>query len=111
MKKYNTGTAKQIVERLKEEGYYLTESSLRTWVRMGIIPSARCGRKVYIYYPNVVQVLQEESGNRNAGTGHERDSPVVLNSDAAACQITAGCFLWRKTWQILKNRRQNRSFI
>ena len=59
MQKYNTGTAKQIVERLKEEGYYLTESSLRTWVCMGIIPSARCGRKVYIYYPNVVRVLQE----------------------------------------------------
>ncbi|MDR3767496.1 MAG: hypothetical protein Q3Y08_10780 [Butyricicoccus sp.] len=33
--------------------------TLRGWVRQGILPAAYAGRKVLLYYPNVIKVMQE----------------------------------------------------
>lgn len=59
MQKYEVGTIRQTLDRLRSEGIYVTESSLRTWVRTGVIPAAYCGQKAYLYYPNVLKVLME----------------------------------------------------
>ncbi len=56
---YNTGTIRQTVARLHREGMNVTENSLRVWVRTGVLPAAFCGRKAYIYYPNVLKLLTE----------------------------------------------------
>ena len=59
MPKYDVGTIRQTLDRLRSEGISVTESSLRTWVRTGVIPAAYCGQKAYLYYPNVMKVLME----------------------------------------------------
>ena len=58
-RKYDTGTIRQTYQRLQEEGMNVSENSLRTWVRNGTLPAAYCGRKAYIYYPNVIKLLTE----------------------------------------------------
>ena len=45
MQKYDVGTIRQTLDRLHSEGISVTESSLRTWVRTGVIPAAYCGQK------------------------------------------------------------------
>ena len=59
MTTFETGSIRQIHQRLRDEGYGVTENSLRTWVRQGIVPSVRCGNKAYITFSNVVKVLTE----------------------------------------------------
>lgn len=59
MQKYDVGTIRQTLDRLHSEGISVTESSLRTWVRTGVIPAAYCGQKAYLYYPNVMKVQME----------------------------------------------------
>ncbi len=56
---YTTGTIRQTVARLHREGMNVTENSLRVWVRTGVLPAAFCGKKAYIYYPNVLKLLTE----------------------------------------------------
>ena len=59
MAEFETGSIRQIHQRLRAEGYGVTENSLRTWVRQGVVPSVRCGNKAYITFSNVVRVLTE----------------------------------------------------
>ena len=47
--------------RLRAEGYYVSESALRGWVRNGTLPATHCGRKALLYYPTVIRFLQEGS--------------------------------------------------
>lgn len=61
MQKYEVGTIRQTLDRLHSERISVTESSLRTWVRTGVIPATYCGQKAYLYYPNVMKVLMEGS--------------------------------------------------
>lgn len=49
---------KQTVDRLKQEGMPISEYTLRNWVRNKAIPSVRCGRKVLLFYPNVVSYIK-----------------------------------------------------
>ncbi len=56
---FTTGTIRQTLDRLHREGINVTENTLRVWVRTGVLPAAYCGRKAYIYYPNVIKLLQE----------------------------------------------------
>ena len=58
---YNTGTIRQTHQRLQEEGMNISENTLRVWVREKILPAAFCGKKAYIYYPNVIELIK--SGN------------------------------------------------
>lgn len=56
---YDTGTIRQTLDRLHREGMNITENTLRVWVRTGVLPAAFCGKKAYIYYPNVLKLLQQ----------------------------------------------------
>ena len=56
--KYETGTIPQTLIRLREEGIYISESALRTWVRNGSIPANYCGKRAYLWYPNVLNFLK-----------------------------------------------------
>lgn len=55
---FQTGTIPQTLQRLKEEGYCVTQCALRSWVKTGKIPARYCGNKAYLYYPNVILFLQ-----------------------------------------------------
>lgn len=55
---YNSGTIRQTHQRLQEEGLNISENTLRVWVRQGILPAAFCGKKAYIFYPNVLDVIK-----------------------------------------------------
>lgn len=45
--------------RLRAEGMPVPESALRRWVKEGLIPAMSSGRRIFLYYPNVVEVLQK----------------------------------------------------
>ncbi len=55
---YNTGTIRQTHQRLLEEGMNISENTLRVWVRQKVLPAAFCGKKAYIYYPNVLELIK-----------------------------------------------------
>ncbi len=71
---YTTGTIRQTVARLHREGMNITENSLRVWVRTGILPAAFCGKKAYIYYPNVIKLLTDGIPPQ------QKSEPVAVNS-------------------------------
>lgn len=51
-------TIREAVKRAKKEGLPVSEYSLRTWIKSGAIPVRRVGKKVLLYYPNLVSYLQ-----------------------------------------------------
>lgn len=55
---YNTGTIRQTHQRLQAEGMNISENTLRVWVRQGILPAAFSGKKAYLFYPNVIEVIK-----------------------------------------------------
>jgi len=61
VKKFESGTIRQTLQRLHEEGYHISESALRVWVKSGLIPANYCGIRAYLYYPNVIRFLQQGS--------------------------------------------------
>ena len=63
---FETGTIPQTLEHLRADGFYVSENALRTWVKTGSIPASYCGRRAYIWYPNVLAFLRE--GNTSAVT-------------------------------------------
>ena len=56
---YETGSIRQIHRRLVNDGHCVAESSLRKWVKQGIVPAAFCGNRAYIQYKSVLKVLEE----------------------------------------------------
>lgn len=52
-------------KRLRENGYMVSECTVRGWVRSGLLASIRCGRKSLIFYDKTVQLI--ESGKLNEG--------------------------------------------
>lgn len=55
---YKTGSIREILHRLNAEGYHVTEHALRVFVKQGIIPSTFVGKKAYINFDRVVEVLE-----------------------------------------------------
>lgn len=51
------GTIRQIHQRLKQEGFYIGEATLRQWVRDGTLPSTPVGNRTLIAYKNVKKIL------------------------------------------------------
>lgn len=51
------GTIKEIHQRLIDDGYHVTEYALRQWVKDGLIPSVRSGKKIFITFDHVVEFL------------------------------------------------------
>lgn len=66
VKKFESGTIRQTLQRLREEGYFISENALRIWVKSGLIPANYCGMRAYLYYPNVINFLQQGNTSPNA---------------------------------------------
>ncbi|MBQ8355684.1 MAG: hypothetical protein IJY40_08705 [Oscillospiraceae bacterium] len=58
-------TTRETVDRLREDGYRISEYALRSWIRTGAIPARQIGKKSLIYYPNVLAFLQCADGQDN----------------------------------------------
>ena len=61
---YKTGSIREIHRSLLDNGYHISENTLRTWVRQGVIAAAFAGKKAYINYDNVVELLTKGTANR-----------------------------------------------
>lgn len=53
-----TGTIREIRQRLIENGFHVSEYAIRRWIKMGVLPAAFTGKKALISYANVVQLLE-----------------------------------------------------
>ena len=51
------GTISQIHQRLVADGYHISQYALRQWVKDGTLPSVRSGKKFFILYSHVVELL------------------------------------------------------
>ena len=49
---------KETCQRLKADGMPVPESALRRWVKEGLIPAMMSGKRVFLFYPNVVDALK-----------------------------------------------------
>lgn len=54
---FKTGSIREVHRRLVENGYRVSEHSIRQWVKQGLIPAAYVGRKAYINIDAVIAVL------------------------------------------------------
>ena len=54
---YKTGSIREIQCNLVSNGYHISENTLRTWVKQGVVVAAYVGKKAYVNYDNVVSVL------------------------------------------------------
>lgn len=61
-------TIRQAVGRAKDEGYPVSEYSLRAWIRSNQIPTVQAGNRVLLYYPNLLRFLRCEGGGQDPRT-------------------------------------------
>lgn len=52
------GTIRQIHRRLRQEGCYIGEGTLRVWVKDGTLPAIPVGNRALISYENVRTILR-----------------------------------------------------
>ena len=71
---YDTATVAETHRRLLAEGHNISENALRGFIRQGILPAVKIGRKSLLYYPNVVKLLTE--GNNHVAPDDERPSYI-----------------------------------
>ena len=60
------GSIRQIHQRLRAEGYALSEYALRQWVKTGRVPAVYSGTKAYITYASVLTVINGEVTQKSA---------------------------------------------
>lgn len=53
------GTIRQIHQRLRDEGFFVSEYTLRQWVKKGILPAVFIGSKALISFTNVLKILDQ----------------------------------------------------
>lgn len=53
-----TGSIREIHQRLKSKGHRIGQPCLRTWIKKGILPASYSGKKAYIKYSNVLYLLE-----------------------------------------------------
>ena len=51
------GTVRQIHQRLNDEGFLVSEYTLRQWVKTGVLPAVFIGNKALISFTNVLDIL------------------------------------------------------
>lgn len=51
-------TIRETVNRAKVEGLPVSEYTLRNWIKTGRVPVAHAGTRALVYWPNVVNYLQ-----------------------------------------------------
>lgn len=61
----NVCTVREAVQRAKQDGFPVSEYTLRQWIRCGVIPVRKAGTKILLFYPNLVRYLQCEDGCDN----------------------------------------------
>lgn len=61
----NVVTVREAVKRAKQDGFPVSEYTLRQWIRTGAIPVRKAGTKMLLFYPNLVRYLQCEDGGDN----------------------------------------------
>lgn len=49
---------KETCQRLKADDMPVPESALCRWVKEGLIPAMMSGKRVFLFYPNVVDALK-----------------------------------------------------
>lgn len=64
----NVVTVREAVKRAKQDGFPVSEYTLRNWVRTGAIPVRKAGTKILLFYPNLLRYLQCEDGADNEPT-------------------------------------------
>lgn len=58
-------TVREAVQRAKQDGFPVSEYTLRQWIRTGAIPVRKAGTKILLFYPNLLRYLQCEDGGDN----------------------------------------------
>ena len=58
-------TVRQAVERSNQDGFPVSEYTLRKWIKSGVIPIRRAGNKALIFYPNLLRYIRCEDGKDN----------------------------------------------
>lgn len=61
----NVVTVREAVKRAKQDGFPVSEYTLRQWIRTGAIPVRKAGTKMLLFYPNLLRYLQCEDGGDN----------------------------------------------
>lgn len=61
----NVVTVREAVKRAKQDGFPVSEYTLRQWIRTGAIPVRKAGTKILLFYPNLLRYLQCEDGGDN----------------------------------------------
>ena len=59
-------TIREAVQRAKADSLPVTEFALRRWIKSGSLPYRCVGKKVLLYYPNLVRYLKCADGSDNA---------------------------------------------
>lgn len=62
----NVLTVAEAVERAKNDGYPISAYLLRRWIKTGAVPVRMAGRKILIFYPNLISFLECRDGADNA---------------------------------------------
>ncbi len=73
---YKTGSIREIHRNLVSNGYHISENTLRTWVKQGVVVAAYVGKKAYVNYDNVVSVLNNGTP-RNSGSFQLSSSRMI----------------------------------
>lgn len=71
---YDTATVAETHRRLLAEGHNISENALRGFIRQGILPAVKIGRKSLLYYPNVLKLLMEGTGS----VSPDKDRPSYI---------------------------------
>lgn len=65
---FKAGSIREVHSLLLDDGYRVSEHSIRQWVKQGLVPAAYVGRKAYINYDAVVAVLKNGTPQRQPDT-------------------------------------------
>ena len=61
----NVVTVREAVKQAKQDGFPVSEYTLRQWIRCGAFPVRHAGAKILIFYPALIRYLQCEDGGDN----------------------------------------------
>lgn len=65
----NVVTVREAVQRARQDGFPISEYTLRQWIKTGDVPVRKAGssgKKFLIYYPNLLSYLRCENSADNA---------------------------------------------
>lgn len=74
-------TVREAVQRAKQDGYPVSEYTLRQWIRTGAIPVRKAGTKILLFYPNLLRYLQCEDGGDNLKSATVAVAPGIRPVD------------------------------